>query len=60
MIQLNHTEYRKKVKRMSEDQLRYTIKDCREAIEAMPHGPKAGWYMDEIHYCAAELKRRFG
>jgi hypothetical protein len=44
MIQLNHT----------------TIKDCREAIEAMPHGPKAGWYMDEIHYCAAELKRRFG
>ena len=59
-IHIDHTAYRKKVKRMSEDQLRYTITDAREAAEAMPFGPKAGYYWDEVHYCAAELKRRFG
>jgi hypothetical protein len=34
------------------------MKDCREAIAAMPDGENAGYYMDEIHYCAMELRRR--
>jgi len=58
MIQINHNEYRAKAKRKSDDELWYTIKDAREAMEAMPEGPKAGYYADEIHYCAAELRRR--
>ena len=56
--ELNHTEYRKIVKRKTYESLVYTIKDAREAMNAMPEGPKAGFYMDEIHYCAAELRRR--
>ena len=58
MIQINHNEYRAAAKRKSDDELLYTIKDAREAMNAMPEGPKAGYYADEIHYCAAELRRR--
>lgn len=56
--QINHAEYQAKVKRMSEAQLAYVIKDATEAIEANPDGPKAGYYADEVHYAAMELKRR--
>jgi hypothetical protein len=56
--QINHSEYMKKVKTMSEDQLRYTIKDCKEALTALPDSQKAGYYADEIHYCSQELRRR--
>ena len=38
--------------------LRYIIADCRSALAAMPDNPKAGQYMDTIHYCYAELKKR--
>ena len=55
---MNHAEYQKNCKAKSEAELRYTIKDAREAIEANPEGHKAGYYQDEIHYCAAELRRR--
>ena len=59
-----HSEYMAKVKTMPTDSLRYVIKDCRDAIEAMPENPKCQqywkWmqYMDEIHYCATELRLR--
>lgn len=56
--EINHAEYQKKVKGMSDSALRHTIKDCQEAIKAMPDGHKSGYYADEIHYCAMELKRR--
>ena len=56
--QMNHTEYMNKVKKLSEESLRYIIKDCREAMEAMPNNPKNGYYADEIHYCAMELAKR--
>ncbi len=55
---LDHAKYQKKVKSMTNAELRYTIRDCREAIEAMPNGCKAGYYADEICYCAGELRRR--
>ncbi len=58
MTQINHTEYMKKVKTLTEESLRYIIKDCQEAINAMPFGAKAGYYADEISYCSMELARR--
>ena len=56
--QMNHAEYQKKVKRLPVEALRYIIKDCREVIRVNPEGRNNGYYMDEIHYCHAELRRR--
>lgn len=53
-----HSEYMAKVKTMPTDSLQYVIKDCRNAIEALPENPKCEQYMDEIHYCATELRFR--
>ena len=58
MTEINHTEYPKTLKGRSEDALRYTIKDATEAMLALPEGHKAGYYADEVHYCAMELTRR--
>lgn len=55
---MNHAEYQKKCRTKTEAELRYIIKDAGEAIEANPTGHKAGDYQDEIHYCAAEIRRR--
>jgi hypothetical protein len=57
-MNINHTEYPKTLKNKSDDSLRYIIKDCRETLAVNPNGSKAGYYMDEIHYCAMELKAR--
>jgi hypothetical protein len=56
--EINHAEYPKKLKRLDEDSLRYIMKDAHEAMTANPEGPKAGYYADEINYCADELARR--
>lgn len=56
--QINHKEYQNRTRKMTVASLLWTIKDCKEAITAMPDGHKAGYYADEIHYCAMELKRR--
>ncbi len=56
--QIDHSGYQKKVRRMSEEALRFVIKDAREAINANPDGHKAGYYADEINYCSMELSRR--
>jgi hypothetical protein len=58
ITQIDHAEYQKKVKRMTVEELKYTVRDCREAIDAHPEGHKAGYYQDEIHYCAGELRKR--
>lgn len=58
MKQINHKEYMKKVKTLTNESLRYIIQDCQEALTAMPNCEKAGYYQDEIHYCAMELSRR--
>jgi hypothetical protein len=55
---INHTTYPKTLKAKSIESLRYIIQDCREALAANPAGHKAGYYQDEIHYAAAELRRR--
>jgi hypothetical protein len=58
MSQVDHGAYKKKVKKMTEAELRYTIKDAQGAIEALPDNEKNGYYADEINYCAEELYRR--
>lgn len=57
-IQINHSEYQEKVRHLTMDALLYTIKDCKAALAAMPDGHKAGYYADEINYCASEIYRR--
>jgi hypothetical protein len=59
-IEMNHAEYSKKVKTMSIEALIYTIQDCKATLNANPEGHKAGYYADEINYCAMELSRRNG
>jgi len=58
MNQINHSEYQKKVKTLSIESLRFIIRDCQEAMNAMPNNPKNGYYQDEIHYCVMELNQR--
>lgn len=56
--EMNHSAYIAKTRTMSAITLRFIIKDCQEAINAMPNGINAGYYQDEIHYCSMELNRR--
>jgi len=58
MNQINHIEYPKALKSKPEASLRYIMKDAHEAMTANPDGSKAGYYADEINYCADELARR--
>ena len=55
---INHKEYQMKTALMPDSALRYTIKDASAAIAANPDGHKAGYYADEINYCAMELQSR--
>jgi len=41
-----------------EEVLRYGIRDAKAALEAMPNGPKAGFYQDEVHVYAQALQKR--
>lgn len=59
-VQIDHGEYPKYAESLSDEALRYTIKDAAEAMNANPEGEKAGYYADEIHYAAMELKAREG
>jgi hypothetical protein len=56
--QIDHNRYPKLCRTRSEAELRFTIADCQAALRAMPDNPKAGYYLDEINYCADELARR--
>lgn len=55
---MDHSEYQKRLRTKSDDELKYIIKDAREAIEANPENPNNGYYQDEISYASMELKRR--
>jgi len=57
-VEIDHAKYQRKVKVMTENELLWTIADCKGALAAMPDSQKAGYYQDEIYYCAAELRRR--
>ena len=57
--QMNHSEYMRKTRKMSESSLRHVMEDARQAAEAgKGWNPNVGYYLDEVHYCAMELKRR--
>lgn len=55
---IDHAAYQKKVRGLSNAALLYTMKDAADAIKAHPTGHKAGYYADEINYCANEVRRR--
>jgi hypothetical protein len=55
---MNHGEYQRKLKNKTMPELRFILKDANEAISVNPNGCNSGYYADEIHYAAAELKRR--
>lgn len=55
---MNHGEYQKRLKKKTESELRFIVKDAGEALRAMPEGVNAGYYQDEIHYAHMELQRR--
>jgi hypothetical protein len=58
MKQMDHAAYQRKCRGLPEASLRYILKDAKEAIDAQPFGENAGYYADEIHYAAMELRRR--
>ena len=53
-----HTQTMERYRDLDIESLKYIMFDCRQALNAMPDNPKAGQYMDEIHYCLMELARR--
>ena len=55
---INHLEYQRKLKGMSEAALRFTIADCKEELKNNPDCDKASYYSDEIIYCGMELSDR--
>jgi hypothetical protein len=57
-VQIDHAAYQERIKSLDAAALHFIMRDAREAIAAMPNGPKAGYYADEIHYAAMELTRR--
>ena len=58
MKTMNHNEYMKACKTKTVEQLQFIREDASAAIRAMPFGENAGYYADEVHYAAMELKRR--
>jgi len=55
---MDHGEYQKMIKNKTDAQLQFIVKDARAAMEAMPDGPNAGYYKDELLYASAELNLR--
>jgi hypothetical protein len=55
---MDHREYPRSLRHKSVEALRYIIKDAGEAARAMPEGENAGYYADEVHYAAMELRLR--
>jgi hypothetical protein len=55
---IDHSAYSKKVKKMTEAELLFTIKDCKEVLAVWNDHPNNGYYSDEICYCSTELHRR--
>ena len=54
-----HSDTIERFKTLSIDSLHYIIKDASEAAQiGRDSNPKAGQYLDEVNYAAAELQRR--
>lgn len=57
-MEIDHKNYPKKLKTLSDEALRFIIEDATEALRIYPTNPKAGYYQDETHYAYMELNRR--
>lgn len=55
---INHTEYPLSLKSKTDAELRGIIIQCNNVLTAWKDHPNAGYYLDEISYCAMELKIR--
>lgn len=57
---MDHTEYPKRLRKKTDEELRFIIKDANEAMNANPDSEKSrnGYYADEVNYASMELKRR--
>ena len=55
---MDHTQYPKSLKKKTDEELRFIIKDATEAAKVNPTGPNTGYYLDEVHYAFNELRRR--
>lgn len=53
-----HTKTMAAFRDKSNDSLAFIRQDASEAAKAKPDNPKAGQYMDEVHYASMELKKR--
>ena len=53
-----HTKTMAAFKDKSNDALKFIQQDAAAAAKANPNNPKAGQYMDEVHYASMELKKR--
>lgn len=56
--QMKFAQYEEQILGLPSIALRFIISDATEAIAAMPLGPNAGYYSDEIMVCSQELTRR--
>ena len=50
--------YTERIEKLPSVALRFIMIDAQEAIDAMPDGINAGYYADEIHISASELRKR--
>ena len=55
---MDHNLYVASLKHLNMDALEYSIRDAALARDAMPNGINNGFYADEVHYLAAEIRRR--
>ncbi len=55
---MDHDKYQKAIRRKTDEELKFILKDANEAACANPEGPNVGYYLDEVAYCLMELKRR--
>lgn len=57
---MNHSEYQKNLKSKSFAELMFIVKDANEAAHNAQQMKcsNEGYYLDEIHYASAEMRRR--
>jgi hypothetical protein len=55
---MDHTGYPKRLRSLSTESVKFILADAAAARDAMPDGVNAGYYADEVNYCADEIRRR--
>lgn len=55
---MDHAKYQAGLRKKTEVELYYIIKDANAAAIANPGGENVGYYLDEVNYAQMELARR--